>query len=320
MRSPSPRVPISVPRGRPSKATARFHHMCHCPARRALRHCNFTCDTRSARLQMARHGDSPRIDDDTDPHSSTFNVNVRRSKERKPSTHQTMHVGTRQIHKLTQPFNRSPRQLTERTVYEYTHERRRQNVRRGRNQGLLPHIPILVRDLPQRHYLQGNREDLLIQLDEWADSRGPWGSQPVFLLTGGPYTGKSTVAAEFCRRRRSRESLGAAFLCVEGWDSHNEVAWSLDSLAATMLAVQLARSKLGFYLPVLQAARHASKRKLSDVRWAFEELIQRPLETLTADHPPICIVIDVVDGGNADSATCHSVASTLDYLASAIGY
>ena len=85
--------------------------------------------------------------------------------------------------------------------------------------------------------------------------------------------------------------------------SHSKLICHLGfPITTRTLAVQLARSQPALYQPILHAARHASRQELSDVRGAFDELIRRPLESLPADHHPVCIVVDAVDGGNAEVA------------------
>ncbi|KAI0738409.1 hypothetical protein C8Q80DRAFT_276868 [Daedaleopsis nitida] len=145
--------------------------------------------------------------------------------------------------------------------------------------------------------LPGTCQEVPTDLECWADgtSSSSWGSMllRVLHLTGGAYTGKTTVAAELCRRLRARKRLGASFFCFGSVDGDDQPGLFFPTIAA-----ELARTYSALYGPIAAAVRHARRQDMLNVQWACTHLFQTPLQTLPQDHPPICIVVDSMYGGD----------------------
>ncbi|KAI0742113.1 hypothetical protein C8Q80DRAFT_1274418 [Daedaleopsis nitida] len=103
----------------------------------------------------------------------------------------------------------------------------------------LPRIRDAKIDHVHHKYLSGTMTSLLDELEGWMlarDRRCTSTDQCMWYLTGGAYTGKSTAAAEFCRRLAAQGLLGASFKYYDEY--YNEA-----KLLFPTLAVQLATSQ-----------------------------------------------------------------------------
>ncbi|KAI0742119.1 hypothetical protein C8Q80DRAFT_176784 [Daedaleopsis nitida] len=151
-------------------------------------------------------------------------------------------------------------------------------------------------------------EQVLDELDAWVVGPGRfnWESKQVLYLTGGAYTGKSTIASEMCRRLSARGLLGASFFCGNT-ESPQQVLSLIRDKFFLYVAAQLAESQPALYNAIFSA--------VADAQWldspsymalplaesmtrACVELVQGPLRTLPGKHPPIYIIIDALDGGD----------------------
>ncbi|KZT05239.1 WD40 repeat-like protein [Laetiporus sulphureus 93-53] len=141
-------------------------------------------------------------------------------------------------------------------------------------------------------YLPGTREDLMKKIEGWAKGASDAVHRRIYILSGAAGTGKSTIACEVARRLERDGLLGASFFFARGSEQ-----LATTRLVFTTIAHQLASHQPDVTRPIVDAAG-AYLAKGSDpqqMEYALDELIIGPLRKLSADHPPIVIVIDALD-------------------------
>ncbi len=139
---------------------------------------------------------------------------------------------------------------------------------------------------------QGTRQQVLDRLEEWEEQQiAISGTQPVCVLVGEAGTGKSTIASEFSKRLQGRGRLGASFFFTRGVQDLNS-----PRKVFSTIATQLARSQPALRVPVVDAAReHLKTTSLQQLEQEFDDLIRKPLGTLSPSHAPIFVVVDALD-------------------------
>ncbi|KAI0742105.1 hypothetical protein C8Q80DRAFT_1274412 [Daedaleopsis nitida] len=155
----------------------------------------------------------------------------------------------------------------------------------------LPRISNAKIDHVHHRYLSGTMTTLLNELEAWipTDTGRKSTNQYVWYLTGGAYTGKSTAAAEFCRRLAVQGLLGASFRCNDEHDNETKLLFPT-------LAVQLTNSQPALRQHIVSAAKDLETTwdvmAMEDI---CHKLLRDPLRALPKDHPPIYIVIDAFE-------------------------
>ncbi|TFK80121.1 hypothetical protein K466DRAFT_605599, partial [Polyporus arcularius HHB13444] len=142
-------------------------------------------------------------------------------------------------------------------------------------------------------FLEGTREQIFGWLEEWvAGHAARTGTHPICVLVGEAGTGKSTIASEFSKRLEEQGRLGASFFFTRGTQDLNSPAKVFSTIAS-----QLARSQSSLRVPVADAAReHLRRGALQQLEQEFEDLVRRPLSTLSSsDHAPIFVIVDALD-------------------------
>ncbi|RDX49106.1 hypothetical protein OH76DRAFT_1483330 [Lentinus brumalis] len=142
-------------------------------------------------------------------------------------------------------------------------------------------------------FLEGTREQIFGWLEEWVEGHAArTGIHPICVLVGEAGTGKSTIASEFSKRLEKQGRLGASFFFTRGTQDLNSPAKVFSTIAS-----QLARSQPSLRVPVVDAAReHLKRGALQQLEQEFEDLVRRPLSTLSSsDHAPIFVIVDALD-------------------------
>ncbi|RDX53987.1 hypothetical protein OH76DRAFT_1415519 [Lentinus brumalis] len=142
-------------------------------------------------------------------------------------------------------------------------------------------------------FLEGTREQIFGWLEEWVEGHAArTGTHPICVLVGEAGTGKSTIASEFSKRLEKQGRLGASFFFTRGTQDLNSPAKVFSTVAS-----QLARSQPSLRVPVADAAReHLKRGALQQLEQEFEDLVRRPLSTLSSsDHAPIFVIVDALD-------------------------
>ncbi|RDX49649.1 hypothetical protein OH76DRAFT_1329040, partial [Lentinus brumalis] len=142
-------------------------------------------------------------------------------------------------------------------------------------------------------FLEGTREQIFGWLEEWvAGHAARTRTHSICVLVGEAGTGKSTIASEFSKRLEEQGRLGASFFFTRGTQDLNSPAKVFSTIAS-----QLARSQPSLRVPVVDAAReHLKRGALQQLEQEFEDLVRRPLSTLSSiDHAPIFVIVDALD-------------------------
>ncbi|TFK84423.1 hypothetical protein K466DRAFT_602002 [Polyporus arcularius HHB13444] len=150
-------------------------------------------------------------------------------------------------------------------------------------------------------FVEGTRQQIFWWLEEWvAGHAARTGTHPICVLVGEAGTGKSTIASEVSKRLEKQGRLGASFFFTRGMQDLNSPAKFFSTIAS-----QLARSQLSLRIPVADAAReHFRRGALQQLEQEFEDLVRRPLSTLSlSDHAPIFIIVDALDECTEEGAT-----------------
>ncbi|EKM50152.1 uncharacterized protein PHACADRAFT_264720 [Phanerochaete carnosa HHB-10118-sp] len=161
------------------------------------------------------------------------------------------------------------------------------------------HAPAGYRSVDQlkSEFMDGTREELFEELDQWADGSFPeYDPKPVYFLGGAAGVGKSSITHQLCKRldgaARRQSCLGASFFFVRGRQG-------LDSTRAffSTLAHQLAQSQPALRPHIIAAAREYLKQgDRQQMQYAFEGLLRKPLtNTTTIGQKPVILVIDGLD-------------------------
>ncbi len=141
---------------------------------------------------------------------------------------------------------------------------------------------------------EGTRERIFESLNEWVEAQllaAGDSTQPVRVLVGEAGTGKSTVASEFAKRLKERGLLGASFFFTRGLADLNSPTKFFSTVAW-----QLAQSQPALRRPAVDAARqHLKTGALQQLERQFEDLLGKPLSSITEPHPPIFVVVDGLD-------------------------
>lgn len=152
----------------------------------------------------------------------------------------------------------------------------------------LPHVDASFRSGRKRKpsLQDGTRAGLLEELAAWAE-----GSEPsVFVLTGKPGTGKSTVAYELAKRWDAEKRLGASFFFDAG------AADSTTRFFFSTIAYQLANLQPTLSPLIIKSAQtFLTKGTNQTMDFQVEDLILEPFKKVSKNHPPIVIVVDAVD-------------------------
>ncbi|RDX49662.1 hypothetical protein OH76DRAFT_1483026 [Lentinus brumalis] len=141
---------------------------------------------------------------------------------------------------------------------------------------------------------EGTRERIFEFLNEWVEAQlqaAGNDAHPVRVLVGEAGTGKSTVASEFAKRLQDQRLLGASFFFTRGLKDLNSPTKFFSTVAW-----QLAQSQQALRHPVIDAARqHLKTGALQQLERQFEDLLGKPLSSITEPHPPIFVVVDGLD-------------------------
>ena len=136
-----------------------------------------------------------------------------------------------------------------------------------------------------KNFLNGTREWLFGELNTWFNDKDS--NSKVMILTAGPGVGKSTFAAEVCRRYTEKRQLAACHFCKYNNSDKRNPQKIIESLASHMCDnVKDFKDKLRKKLQ-----RNHSKETLSD---AFCALLNDPLYAL-GERKPVLLVIDALD-------------------------
>jgi hypothetical protein len=140
--------------------------------------------------------------------------------------------------------------------------------------------------------LSGTRDDVLIQIEAWADGRD---GGCIFWLNGMAGTGKSTIARTIAREYHKEGRLGASFFFSRG---NGDVSHA--GMFFTSIAVQLAERLPSLRHSIYEAIRqHNIATKGPREQWS--QLLFQPLSKLE-EKSPLVVVIDALDecGGEED--------------------
>jgi hypothetical protein len=165
-----------------------------------------------------------------------------------------------------------------------------------------------------RGCLANTREDILLELQSWAEEKGPGLS--IFWLTGLAGTGKSTIAKSFCEWLATRHKLLLTFFASRQ-DAQRRDPFSI----AHTFAYELSRTidQAPVHRQILTAVTSPPEITARDLDEQIDRLISQPL-ALALAHEPLpffvldaldeCDQIDGVEGGNLVS---HLVSQLSDY-------
>ncbi|KZT05212.1 WD40 repeat-like protein [Laetiporus sulphureus 93-53] len=141
-------------------------------------------------------------------------------------------------------------------------------------------------------YLDGTREALLEEIDEWAKGTSSTLHHRIYVLSGAAGTGKSTIACELAKRLARDGILGASFFFDRGY---NDLATTRRIF--TTFAYQLA----SFQPTTTRGIVHAASSYLAKgsdpqrMEYGLKDLIIEPLSKLPESHAPIILIIDALD-------------------------
>ncbi|KAI0742076.1 hypothetical protein C8Q80DRAFT_174817 [Daedaleopsis nitida] len=150
-------------------------------------------------------------------------------------------------------------------------------------------------------YLPQTCEDLISNLEAWV-SGNTHSSKKIAHLTGGAFTGKSTIAAEMRRRLHERGQLGAYFFCGGWFDSRCRSLYVSSFFLA--MAAQLGQHQPSLAGVIAGAVRreewlwgHGRENALQVpfLDWVCVDLVRTALKSLGPRHPPVCIILDGLD-------------------------
>lgn len=151
-------------------------------------------------------------------------------------------------------------------------------------------------DQHEEECLQGTREDLLNQVEEWATL--PEG-KCMFWLNGLAGTGKSTISRSVARNFQERGLLGASFFFKRGEGDRGKANRFFPTIARQLLT-QIPE----LHDAILQVIRGDAGISTKSLKEQFDQLIKKPLDDiyqLKAHNFPVVIVIDALDECEGDN-------------------
>ncbi|KAI5121551.1 hypothetical protein M0805_002608 [Coniferiporia weirii] len=155
--------------------------------------------------------------------------------------------------------------------------------------------------------LGGMRAAILKQVEEWAQSESK-----IFWLHGVAGSGKSTIANSVAHMFEQQLRLSGCFFC-----KRDDAECRDPKRVFPTLAYHLSKWHEGYRAAVLSVMRGKEEPKLTQsLRWQFDLLLRRPLESV-ADKPPgsLIVVVDAVDECGDTASSRSDLAEFLAQLA-----
>ncbi|KAJ8520646.1 hypothetical protein ONZ45_g2592 [Pleurotus djamor] len=146
-------------------------------------------------------------------------------------------------------------------------------------------------------WLEGTRTQLLQDIVEWSQGLGTdrlRANAPIFILTGGAGTGKSTIAVQVAKTLDEAGVLGGSFFFERGVEELSSTRYLFPTLAT-----QLARMHQYLAPHIVRGiVKHQEKGNTQNLTYALDELLVEPLsEVPQGQWPPrpIIFVLDALD-------------------------
>jgi hypothetical protein len=164
----------------------------------------------------------------------------------------------------------------------------------------------------KNEFFPGTRKELFKELEQWSTGDFPPDNRKRFSFrSGGAGLGKSSISHQLCTRldASSAAALGASFFFVQGHEASN---LGSTRLFFPRVAHQLALSQPDTLRPhIISAARkHCKGGDPQQMKYAFKELLQKPLAGAIVKHTPIVIIINGLD----ECEDRELVPALLDFL------
>ncbi|EMD37025.1 hypothetical protein CERSUDRAFT_124016 [Gelatoporia subvermispora B] len=167
----------------------------------------------------------------------------------------------------------------------------------------LPDASIDAQD-STRACMEGTREQLLHDLDDWAHKPS---SSRVFWLNGMAGSGKSAIARSFCYRLQKIDRLAGSFFCSRG-----TVRDDVKRIVPT-LAVSLARRSPAYRSALVSVLKDHPDAGHDDLDLQVERLIEQPLLKAFPHNrdPTMVLVVDALDECSDGKATERVLAKLI---------
>ncbi|KII95974.1 hypothetical protein PLICRDRAFT_151028 [Plicaturopsis crispa FD-325 SS-3] len=156
--------------------------------------------------------------------------------------------------------------------------------------------------------LAGTRQELLVQIFEWAEN--PHGHS-IYWLNGMAGVGKTAIAQTVAQQLKSLSRLGASFFCARG----NEDRSNVRNIFPT-IAYGLAQAYPSFCASLLKAVAQDPDVGRFSAFQQFTKLIAEPSHGLPAGPHPIIVVIDALDECTDLAATRNAIKILCDHAPS----
>ena len=185
-------------------------------------------------------------------------------------------------------------------------DRRLKSIKEKLGDRVVPQVKYDSKQQKKREYLEGTRERVLNDIEQWACTRSD--TENCWWITGRPAVGKSTIGAKVAETFEDEKTLYAQYFI-----SRNIQATTDPENILPTMALQLAENSPLALLAIhdkLETTPLSVVKKFSDGQ--AQALLLEPLRDIARYTPKVVIVIDGVDElANAEPSVLSKVTSVL---------